>query len=369
MGSLTNSQVIPLTKISSDEEASLYAMQLGSASVLPMVLKAAIELNLLEIMAKNDCFFGSQMSPSELASHLPTKNPAAHVMLDRILRLLASHSILTCSVRKLPDGGVERLYGLDTVCKYLTNNDDGVSLATHCLLNQDKVLMESWYHLKDAVLEGGIPFDKGYGMPTFVYHGKDQRFANVFNNGMSNHSTIVMKQILEAYKGFEGLSSVVDVGGGIGASLHMVVSKYPTIKGTNFDLPHVIENAPSLVGIEHVKGDMFVSVPKGDAIFLKWVGHDWSDEHCLKLLKNCYEALPDDGKVIAVECLVPIAPDSSLLTKQVVHLDCIMMAHTAGGRERTEEEFESLARRVGFKGFQVICSVFGTYIMEFYKMT
>ena len=102
--------------------------------------------------------------------------------------------------------------------------------------------------MKDAVLEGGIPFDKGYGMPTSVYHGKDQRFANVFNNGMSNHSTIVMKQILEAYKGFEGLSSVVDVGGGIGASLHMVVSKYPTIKGTNFDLPHVIENAPSLVG-------------------------------------------------------------------------------------------------------------------------
>lgn len=102
--------------------------------------------------------------------------------------------------------------------------------------------------------------------------------------------------------------------------------------------------------------------------YLQWVCHDWSDEHCLKLLKNCYEALPDNGKVIVVECLVPVAPDSSLLTKQVVHLDCIMMAHTAGGRERTEEEFESLARRVGFKGFQVICNVYGNYIMEFYKM-
>ncbi|KAG2248394.1 hypothetical protein Bca52824_088022 [Brassica carinata] len=351
--------MVSLAKISTDEEASLYAMQLGSASVLPMVLKAAIELDLLEIMAKNDGFSGAQMSPSKLASHLPTNNPDAHVMLDRILRLLASHSILTCSVRKLPDGGVERLYGLDTVCKYLTNNDDGVSLATHCLLNQDK----------DAVLEGGIPFDKGYGMSTFVYHWKDQRFANVFSNGMSSHSTIVMKKILEAYNGLEGLSSVVDVGGGIGASLHMiVVSKYPNIKGTNFDLPHVIENAAQFSGIEHVKGDMFVSVPKVDAIFLKWVCHDWSDEHCLKLLKNCYEVLPDDGKVIIVECLVPVAPDSSLLTKQVVHLDCIMMAHTSGGRERAEEEFESLARRVGFKGFQVICNVFGTYIMEFYKM-
>ena len=86
-------------------------------------------------------------------------------------------------------------------------------------------------------------------MSTFVYHWKDQRFANVFSNGMSSHSTIVMKKILEAYNGLEGLSSVVDVGGGIGASLHMiVVSKYPNIKGTNFDLPHVIENAAQFSG-------------------------------------------------------------------------------------------------------------------------
>lgn len=144
MGSLAKPQMTPVTQISTDEEASLYAMQLGSASVLPMVLKSAIELDLLEIMARNDGFSGARMSPLELASHLPTKNPDAHVMLDRILRLLASHSILTYSIRKLPDGGAERLYGLGTVCKYLTNNEDGVSLATHCLLNQDKVLMESW---------------------------------------------------------------------------------------------------------------------------------------------------------------------------------------------------------------------------------
>ncbi|CAN8273637.1 unnamed protein product [Cochlearia groenlandica] len=368
MGSLSKSHMTNFTQISNDEEASLYAMQLGSASVLPMVLKSAIELDLLEIMAKNGGFSGTQMSPLELASYLPTENPDAHLMIDRILRLLASHSILTCSTRKLPEGGVERLYGLDIVCKYLTNNEDGVSLAAQCLLNQDKVLMESWYHLKEAVLEGGIPFDKGYGMPTFVYHGTDQRFANVFNSGMSSHSTIVMKKILEVYKGFEGLSCVVDVGGGIGASLHMIVSKYPNIKGTNFDLPNVIENAPSFSGIDHVKGDMFVSVPKGDVIFLKWICHDWSDEHCLKLLKNCFEALPKNGKVIVMECLVPVTPDSSLLTKQVVHLDCIMMAHTAGGRERTEEEFETLAIKVGFKGFKVICNVLGTYVMELYKM-
>ncbi|XP_010520933.1 PREDICTED: flavone 3'-O-methyltransferase 1-like [Tarenaya hassleriana] len=364
MGSTAETQITPAQV--SDDEANLFAMQLASASVLPMVLKSAIELDLLEIMAKTAGFSG-QMSPSDIASRLPTKNPDAPVMLDRILRILASYSILTCSVRTLSGGGVERLYGLGPVCKYLTKNEDGVSIAALCLMNQDKVLMESWYHLKDAVLEGGIPFNKAYGMTAFEYHGTDPRFNKVFNNGMSNHSTITMKKILETYNGFESLSSVVDVGGGIGATLSMIVSKYHNVKGINFDLPHVIEDAPSYPGIEHIGGDMFVSVPKGDAIFMKWICHDWSDEHCLKFLKNCYEALPGEGKVIVAECVLPVAPDPSLLTKQVVHIDCIMLAHNPGGKERTEKEFEGLAIGSGFQGFRVVCNAFGTYIMEFIK--
>ncbi|KDO43799.1 hypothetical protein CISIN_1g043449mg, partial [Citrus sinensis] len=101
------------------------------------------------------------------------------------------------------------------------------------------------YHLKDAVLEGGIPFNMAYGMNTYEYHGKDPRYNKIFNNGMFSHSTITMKKFLENYKGFEGLKSVVDVGGGIGASLNMIISKYPSIKGINFDLPHVIQDAPA----------------------------------------------------------------------------------------------------------------------------
>uniref|UniRef100_A0A0D2ZZ59 O-methyltransferase C-terminal domain-containing protein n=1 Tax=Brassica oleracea var. oleracea TaxID=109376 RepID=A0A0D2ZZ59_BRAOL len=63
-------------------------------------------------------------------------------------------------------------------------------------------------------------------MSAFEYHGTDLRFNKVFNNGMSYHSTITMKKILETYNGFEGLVSLVDVGGGIGATLKMIVSKY-----------------------------------------------------------------------------------------------------------------------------------------------
>ncbi|CAA7050204.1 unnamed protein product [Microthlaspi erraticum] len=342
MGSLAETQITP-AKIS-DEEANLFAMQLAGATVLPMVLTSALELDLLEIISKNVDYAGGQLSASEIASHLQTKNPGAPVMVDRILRLLAAYSILTCSVQR-----------------------DGVSLAALCHLNRDRVFMESWYHLKDAVLEGGIPFNMAFGMDAFEYQGSDPRFNKVFNNGMSNHTTIVMTKILETYKGFEGLTSLVDVGGGIGVTLRMIVSKHPHIKGILYDLSHVIQEAVSYPGIEHVGGDMFVNVPKADAIFMKWICHDWSDQHCLKFLKNCYEALPDNGKMIVAESILPVVPDSSLLTKEVVHMDCLMLAHNPGGKERTEKEFEALAKGSGFQGFQVVCRAYGTHIMEFLK--
>ena len=126
-----------------DEEANLFTMKLAIASILPMVLKAAIELDLLEIIAKAGLV--SFLSPTDIASQLSTKNRDSPIMLDWMLCFLACYSILNHSLRTLHDGKVERLYGLGPVCKFLTKNEDGVSLAPLCVMNQDKVLMESWY--------------------------------------------------------------------------------------------------------------------------------------------------------------------------------------------------------------------------------
>ncbi|KAK6118505.1 hypothetical protein DH2020_047772 [Rehmannia glutinosa] len=311
-----------------------------------MVLKSAIELNLLELIKKLSGPAGDGgggfVSPAEIAAQIPTTNgrpPPPHDMLDRILRLLASYSVLNCSLRKLQNGAVERVYSLAPVCKLLTKNEDGVSMASMLLMIQDKVMMDSWYHLKDAILEGENPFNKAYGMTAFEYMGKDPRFNKLFSQAMSNHSTMFMKKILEIYNGFEGLKSLVDVGGGTGATLNMIINKYPSIKGINFDLPHVIEHAPSYPGVEHVGGDMFVSVPKSDAIFMKWICHDWSDESCLKFLKNCYEALPENGKIILAEFVLPEVPDNGLPTKNVVNVDLLMLAQAPGGGPSSSSDF------------------------------
>lgn len=125
------------------------------------------------------------------------------------------------------------------------------------------------FHLKDAVLEEGNLFEKVHGKSIFQYMDSDPTVNTLFSNAMAAHSGIALKKVLETYKGFEGVSVLVDVAGGFGATLNMIVSKYPSIKGILFDLPHVIKHAPSYAGIENVEGDMFAAVPKGDAIVLK----------------------------------------------------------------------------------------------------
>ncbi|KAL3650602.1 Caffeic acid 3-O-methyltransferase [Castilleja foliolosa] len=352
---------------SSSDEACVFALRLATASVLPSVLKCAVELDLLELIKKSG---SGCVSPAELAAQISATNPEADVMLDRILRLLAANDILVCHTRDLPGGGgggIERRYSLAPVCEFLTRNDDGVSIAPLLIMNQDKVLTETWYHLKDAILEGGIPFNKAHGMSAFEYQDKDPRFNKVFNLGMSQQSTIFMNKILEVYKGFEGLKSIIDVGGGVGASIKMILSKYPSIKGINYDLPHVIRDAPPYPGLEHVSGDMFSSVPSGDAIFMKWICHDWSDAHCLKILKNCHEALPENGKVIIADRILSEIPNTELTTSLGFTVDVMMLAFNPGGKERTEKEFHFLAKESGFKDFRKVCCAFGIWIMELYK--
>ena len=103
--------------------------------------------------------------------------------------------------------------------------------------------------LSGSILEGGIPFNKVYGMHAFEYPAFDVRFNEVFNKAMYNHTTIVIKKLLKIYKGFESLNRLVDVGGGLGVTLGLITSKYPHILATNFDLPHVIKHASTYPGM------------------------------------------------------------------------------------------------------------------------
>ena len=81
-------------------------------------------------------------------------------------------------------------------------------------------------------------------MSLYEYSSKHPEHRKEFHKMMSDHSTLILKKLLKTYKGLEGLSSLVDVGGGNGAALSMILSTYPVIKGINFDLPVVVADGP-----------------------------------------------------------------------------------------------------------------------------
>jgi len=86
-------------------------------------------------------------------------------------------------------------------------------------------------------------------MNAFEYSAVDPTYNDVFNKAMFNITTIITNRVLELYDGFKNINRLVDVGGGLGINLKLITSKYPNLQGVNFDLPHVIEHAPTYPGI------------------------------------------------------------------------------------------------------------------------
>ncbi|KAI9119966.1 hypothetical protein K1719_008935 [Acacia pycnantha] len=212
-----------------------------------------------------------------------------------------------------------------------------------------------------------------HGMPFYEYMNKDPIFETIFHKAMADISCIHMKEMLEKYKGFEGISTLVDVAGGIGQTLKMIISKYPSIQAINFDLPDVVQHAPPYPGIKHVGGNMFEGVPEGDAIMMKFTTHNWGDEKCLQVLKNCHKSLKKGGKLIIIDVIMPEIIRGNNNASDEGHkfaaiLDTVMLM-LAGGKERTEREFEALGKVAGFSSYRVaarlLSSVLG--IFEFYK--
>ncbi|KAL3745506.1 hypothetical protein ACJRO7_014592 [Eucalyptus globulus] len=310
-----------MTTSSEDEDEFLFAMEMNALIGIPMVLKAAVELGILEMLAEDGPSSSAPLlSPAEITSRLSTKNPEAPIALDRMMRLLGSYSILSCILAQGPDGDTRRLYGLGPRSKYFVTARGASTFAAPLLL----LLTDSHGgRLVCAILEGGRPFKLA----------NDDKFNEIFNNAMQGPTDVYMNKIVELYHGFDDAKTVVDEGGGVGASLRIIVSKYPHIHGINFDLPHVVREAPSIPDIEHVKGDM-----------LKWIIHGGDDEFCAKVLKNCKEAMPEKGKVVIVDAVLPEYFDTD--------------------KDRMEKELEVMACAAGFDASKLVCRAYNMWVVE-----
>ncbi|KAG6589030.1 Acetylserotonin O-methyltransferase, partial [Cucurbita argyrosperma subsp. sororia] len=305
-------------------------------------IKCAIELQIADIIEDH----GSPMTLPQLSSTLNCSLPLLH----RILRFLVRRGIF--KEYSISD---DLIGYAQTPLSRLLATKNGSSLAPFMLLEASPAMLAAWHNLSAHVKSGGrFPFEAAHGMDVWGYAAANPKHNRLINEAMGCSTGLVVAAILDGCQGiFDGVGSLVDVGGGNGATLSVVVKACSWIRGINFDLSHVVSTSPVYERVEHVAGDMFDFVPNADAAFIKWTLHDWNDEECITILKNCKEAIPKNtGKVIIVDAVI----DEKEETEQSdvgLMLDLVMMAHTSTGKERTRKEWEYVINAAGFSRFTV----------------
>lgn len=173
----------------------------------------------------------------------------------------------------------------------------------------------------------------------------------MFERAMVSVSGLVNSAVIDAYD-FEALRTIVDVAGGVGATLCAILTAHPNLQGTLFDMPHLADRAQAFIAARglgqrcrFVGGSFFDGVPSGhDAYLMKHILHDWYDEDCVKILRSCRTAIPSHGKLLVCERIVR-APNEPCPAKWS---DLHMLLTTHGGRERTESEYRALLQAGGF---------------------
>jgi hypothetical protein len=75
----------------------------------------------------------------------------------------------------------------------------------------------------------------------------------------------------------------------------------------------------------------------------------------LKILRNSRRALPQNGRLILIERIMPERVQTSALDQAAALADLNMLVQT-GGAERTEAEYRTLLEKAGFRLERVIAS-------------
>ncbi|XP_074314982.1 trans-resveratrol di-O-methyltransferase-like [Silene latifolia] len=217
-----------------------------------MALKCAIQLQIPDAIHKH----GKPMTLSELVTALAL-SPTKAASLYRIMRLLVHSNFLSKS--KLVNG--EETFDL-TVNSKLLLKDHPMTLAPFTLALLDPILTEpahylaSWFQNNDE-----SPFHTAHGIGVWDYAGTEMRFNEYFKKAMASDAKFVGDILLGniEFKGlFEGVGSLVDVGGGTGTMANAIAKGHPSMKCTVFDLPHVVEGLQNNgLNLDYVGGDMF----------------------------------------------------------------------------------------------------------------
>jgi hypothetical protein len=213
--------------------------------------------------------------------------------------------------------------------------------------------------LAQAVRTGRSVFADVHGQSPWDYLREHPEVGAVFNQGMSDISRLVTSSVADVYD-FSAFGTLVDVGGGRGQLLAVLLTAHPDLRGVLFDQPAVVADAGPVLeeaGVEErcrvIDGDFLVSVPEGgDAYLLSNVIHNWDDSDAALILSHCREAMTAAGRVLLAEVVLPDGPQPAPAAK----LLGLSMLANCGSRQRTEAEFAALFHKAGLRLTRILTS-------------
>jgi hypothetical protein len=281
-------------------------------------------------------------SAEDLAGATQTHAPS----LYRLLRALVSLGVFQS------DG--ERRFSLTPVGERLCSDAPGSQRALAIMSGEEHYL--AWGELLYSVQTGQIGFDKIYGMPVFDFLSRNQEQAKIFDAAMVGVHGRESAAMTAAYD-FSGIKVLADVGGGNGSLLIAVLQAFPQLRGLLYDLPGVVARAQAnlqAAGVAErcqvVSGSFFESVPSGaDAYLMRHIIHDWDDVRATTILKNVRQAMPDDGRLLVVEGIIP--DDNEPSFSKLLDLTMLVIP---GGKERTLAEYRELYQSCGFELSRIV---------------
>jgi len=323
-------------------------LHLLSGHWVVQAVRVAVELGIPELL-------GRRPTP---VSELATRVRADELSLHRLMRALASAGIFAEAV---PGAFVQ------TPMSALLRGGMPGNLGAFARFQGAEWHWQAWGGLLESVRTGRTAIELQHGAAhCFEYLAGDPAAARVFDEAMSGYAAHGHAAVVDVYD-FGGARVIVDVGGGNGTLLALVLEHAPAALGVLFDQAGVAAGAPAVL-VQHgvadrcrvVAGDFFDGVPAGgDLYLLAAVLHDWSDDDAIRILCNVACALPATGRVLAIEHVVP-ADDAPHPAK---FIDLEMMLVT-GGRERTASEYARLFAAAGLECLRVVPTAASVSIIE-----
>lgn len=284
-----------------------------------MAVSTACKLNLFENLQK-------AKTTKQLAKELSLNEEKLNLLLN------ALHQVDFLSKE-------EDCFKTNSLSEFLTESNPE-SLKFACL-NWSSEHLTAWQNLDFSIKTGKSSFEEIYGKPFFDYLNNFPEKLHAYQKAMYEYAKDDYK-ILPDLIDFSKHKSVMDVGGGYGAILENIKTKKPNVECVLFDLPKVIDRV-NISNIKKIGGSFFEKIPnQSEAIVLSRVLHDWNNEKAKLILKNCFEALPNNGTLYVIEnCSDKIEIDLSLLS--------LNMTTMCESYERASTQYILLCENTGFQ--------------------